>query len=69
MMSGPKPVKFRQGWAVLTFNFGKAHYFTRAEAGVAYPLCGASPARVGMLLEAGTFKHCKRCEAKQGAMK
>jgi hypothetical protein len=64
MMSGPRVDKFKSGWAVRIFGFAAAHFYTRREAGAARPLCGQRDVLPGYLLEAGTWKRCRRCEQK-----
>jgi hypothetical protein len=64
MMSGGPIRKFTEGWAVRVFGFGKAHYFKRNEAGLAFSLCGGSCIPVVQLRGLGSWTKCKRCESK-----
>lgn len=63
MMSGGPIDKFREGWAVRIFSWGKAHYFRRDDLDLAKPICGAPPAVPALLRGLGSWKKCARCEA------
>ncbi len=67
MMTGPRAIAFRGGWAFEIFaNSRKAHYFRRADASFAVPDC--MPGRhtpAGKLHDPGSFVRCKICERKQ----
>lgn len=62
MMSGERLKGFREGWALKAFNFGKAHYFRRKEAGLVVAICGSQDAPAGYLFGPGDWKRCQRCE-------
>lgn len=61
MMSGRPVERFREGWALKAFTFGKAHYFRRKGAGIAVSICGSQDAPAGRLFEVGSWKLCSRC--------
>jgi hypothetical protein len=66
MMTAGRMRKFREGWALPIGSFGAAHFYTRDGVGLAVSLCGAmSPAPPGMLHDAGSWTHCKRCEQRR----
>lgn len=66
-MSGPPIECFTREWAVRV-SFGShpsvAHYYVRDQLSWVYAVCGAPSARAGALRGLGTWKKCKRCEAK-----
>lgn len=64
MMSGGPIERFVRGWAVCIGKWGAAHYYERDELSFADALCGVWSVRVGALRDIGTWKKCKRCEAK-----
>lgn len=64
MMSGTRAEKFRSGWALRVMTWGKAHFYERADIGLATSLCGRSSVPAGQLHHAGNWSRCQACERK-----
>lgn len=64
MMSGGPIEGFKRGWAVVVGRWGAAHYFERDELSWCDTVCGLFSVRANALRGLGTWRKCKRCEAK-----